>query len=154
VGDSTGEWFEVYNASGRSLDITGLVVRDDGTNSFTVLVPLVLSPRLHAVFGINASETVNGGVTINYDYPNSFSLGNGADEIVLETAGGVEIDRIEWDGGAAWPDLNGQSMNLNRSDYAGNNNDGNNWCAASMLAPIWIDSPDQGTPGYWNTFCP
>jgi hypothetical protein len=153
TADADGEWFEVFNASGRILDLEGLVVRDDGTDSFSVAFPLFIFPRDHFVFARNEDEGVNGGVEADYDYPDGFALANGGDELILETPGGTEIDRVEYVGGPSWPDPTGASMQLDKAQYAGDNNDGGNWCISSVLAPIWIDSPDRGTPGYWNTFC-
>ncbi|MEZ5196045.1 MAG: lamin tail domain-containing protein [Bacteroidales bacterium] len=39
VGDTSGEWFEVYNNTGIAVDMTGWVMKDLGTNSHTIAGP-------------------------------------------------------------------------------------------------------------------
>ena len=72
----------------------------------------------------DAAAMAGEGVTLFYQYA-GIALANGADELVLRDTGGVEMDRVEWDGGPGFPDPNGASMSL--IDPALDNNVGANW---------------------------
>jgi predicted extracellular nuclease len=99
------------------------------------------------VLGNNADSGTNGGVSVDYVFPSNFFLANGSDELVLIDDSSTEIDRIEWDNGATFPDPNGASMAL--IDPALDNNVGKNWCTASTP----FGAGDLGTPGAEND-CP
>ena len=146
VGDSEGEWFEVFNRSGGPVDLGGCIVRDDGSNSFTISGSLTAPPGGYLLLAKNGDFGVNGGVVADYEYGSS-DLGNTDDELILE-CGGVEIDRIEWDGGPGWPDPTGASMTLDES-FLMNNNDGARWCEATSS----FGMGDLGTPGDPNDPC-
>src|SRR5690606_4368767 len=60
----------------------------------------------------------------------------------------TEIDRVEWDGGPAFPDPNGASMAL-QSPFV-DNNLAASWCTA--VTPIL--GGDLGTPGAANDCVP
>jgi predicted extracellular nuclease len=143
VADSAGEWFEIYNNTAAPVDLQGLTVSDNDIDSFTIGTSVVVAPGGFAVLGNNASSGINGGVTVDYQYPSNFFLGNSADELVI-FEGAVEIDRVEWDNGATFPDPNGASMALN--DTANDNNVGANWCTSTTE----FGFGDKGTPGAAN----
>lgn len=84
TSDTAGEWFELYNNSTETIDLNGLIISDDGSNSHTLssVNPLLLDPGAYFVLGRNADESVNGGYTPDYIYTD-FVLSNSADEIVL-----------------------------------------------------------------------
>ena len=144
VSDSLGEWFEVFNPTESAIDMFGWVVKDDGTDSFTIAASVLVQPGGYAVLGNNADTTTNGGVTLNYVYPQPFFLGNSGDELVLEESG-VEIDRVNWDGGPNFPDPTGATMAL--IDASMDNNVGSNWCESSSAT---FGAGDFGTPGAAN----
>ncbi len=150
VSDSNGEWFEIYNASGVDVDLSGLVVSDQGTNSFTVANTLMISAGDYLVFGNNDDTSTNGGVTVDYLFSASdMALGNGTDELVLANNAGT-IDEIIWDNGSTFPDPTGASMSLDPSSTdATSNDDGGNWCAATTS----YGDGDLGTPGSSNDTC-
>jgi len=147
VYDSDGEWFEIYNASDHSIDLNGWYLKDDDTDQHQINNggSLIIEPHAYMVLGNNADQATNGGVQEAYQY-SSFTLANGADEVVLLLADGVtEIDRVEYDGGSLWPDPTGASMYYT-GDVAANNNDGVLW---STSAYVWTGSAgDKGSPGY------
>ncbi|HHE54917.1 MAG TPA: T9SS type A sorting domain-containing protein, partial [Caldithrix abyssi] len=67
------------------------------------------------------------------------------DEVVLVYSDGItEVDRVEYDNGATFPDPNGASMELRNPNY--DNNDGSNWDAATTP----YGNGDLGTPGAKN----
>ncbi len=85
VSDTAGEWFELYNPTARTLDINGLVLRDNGSNSHTIAAPsaLLIAPGNYLVLGRNGDSAVNGGYLPHYVYQD-FTLANSSDSIVLE----------------------------------------------------------------------
>ncbi len=101
VSDSNGEWFEVHNLTGNTLDLNGITLSDDGTNSHVVNFggALTLNPNDYLVFGKNGSSSLNGGYMADYAY-SGFSLSNGADEIVIGLDG-MELVRLEYGSGFA-----------------------------------------------------
>ncbi|HHO50831.1 MAG TPA: lamin tail domain-containing protein, partial [Deltaproteobacteria bacterium] len=149
VADGNGEWFEVYNASGQTVDLEGLIVRDDGGESFTVTGPLLTPAGGYLVFGVNSNLATNGGVVVDYDY-NGMFLSNADDEIVLEAPGGVVIDAVAYDG-VTWIDPTGASMSLDPGHRDAISNDNSTyWCEATTP----FGDGDLGTPGAANDACP
>jgi predicted extracellular nuclease len=147
VSDSAGEWFELYNPTGSDIDINGWTIKDNGSDSHVIDNggPLLVPPGGYLVLGNNANQATNGGVVVGYAYPGSWYLGNGDDEVVLLDGTLNEIDRVEYDGGASFPDPNGASMSL--VDPALDNNVGSNWCTSATP----FGDGDLGTPGWENT---
>jgi hypothetical protein len=151
VGDSNGEYFEVYNTTGSPIDLQGWILKDTSSSSetHTISASLVVPANGFAVLGTNTDMGTNGGVPVDYDYGDSYFLGNSADDIVLECGGNV-IDEVEWDNGATFPDPSGASMELAQSKFnATDNDDGANWGEA--VSEITAGG-DLGTPGAANGF--
>lgn len=146
VGDSQGEWFELYNNTTSDIDINGWVIRDDAANVHTIDngAPLSVTAKGYLVLGNNADLATNGGYQCDYEY-SGFTLSNSDDEIVLEE-GGLEIARINYDGGPVWPDPTGASMGW--LGPPGDNNDGTRWAIEGVAS---YGDGDWGTPGYKNT---
>jgi predicted extracellular nuclease len=146
VSDANGEWFELHNAGGSEVDIDGWTILDNDIDIHVINNggPLVIPAGGYLVLGNNADSGTNGGVAVDYAYPNGFFLANGADELVLLDTALTEIDRVEWDGGPAFPDPTGASMALISPML--DNNVGSNWCTASTP----FGDGDLGTPGSAN----
>jgi hypothetical protein len=145
VSDSNGEWFELTNTTSNPIDINGWTASDNDSDAFEIDNggPLIIPANGYLVLGNNPDAGTNGGVAVDYGF-SGMALANGADELVITDGFGVEIDRVEWDGGPAFPDPNGASMSLN--DPANDNNVGSNWCTASTA----FGDGDFGTPGAAN----
>ncbi len=147
VSDTTGEWIELYNASGRVIDLNGWTVRDAGVDHHRIQAggPLLIVPGEYLVLGREADSAVNGGVVVDYDY-SGFLLGNDADEIILLDGANNEVDRVAYDGGDAFPNPTGASMTL--LDVTLDNSLGASWGAS------WLPWPggagDFGSPGAAN----
>jgi len=148
VSDADGEWFEVYNNGATDVDMNGWTIKDNGTNSHTISSSFVVPAHGFATLGIKSDQAINGGYTCDYQYSN-FTLGNGDDEVILVLPDGVtEVDRVEYDGGAVWPDPTGASM-----VYTGfpneDNNDGTKWVWASFRESTYPSATgtDKGSPG-------
>ena len=144
LADADGEWFEVRNDGAVAVDMNGWTIRDDGTDSHVINNggPLIINPGEYKVLGVNAAAMATEGVTLFYQYT-GVTLGNAADELVLETAGAVLVDALVWDDNVVWPSPNGASMFWRGG---GDNGDGNNWSVS--ITPF--GSGDLGTPGAVN----
>ncbi len=148
--EPTHEWFEVYNTSSSIVNLNGCVVTDAGTNTFTVGRPVLVASHGYAVF---AQSSAPGGFSPTYVYGGSTTLANADDEIIV-TCGGTEIDRVEYDGGPLFPDPTGHSISLDPDFSTATDNDsGANWCAAPTSAGAY-DHENFGTPGFENPDCP
>jgi len=149
VGDSDGEWFEIYNSDGSAVDLDGWTIRDDDSDSHTITGSVVVPAVSYAVLCRNSNPAVNGGVpTCAYQYGSSIALANGADEIVLLDGSMTEIDRVEYDGGPSFPDPNGASMELIGDPSTVDNNAGINW--GETPGTTTFGDGDAGSPGAQN----
>jgi len=148
VTDAEGEWLEIKNIGSQDVELSGVVLRDDGQDHhvITPMTSLVLAPGAYAVLG--ASEDLGVGVTADYMW-SGFLLGNAADTVVLEVDG-VVIDAVVYDGGPDFPDPNGASMKLDPSSMSPTDNDaGQSWCASTTA----YGAGDFGSPGADNPAC-
>ena len=149
VADASGEWVEVYNASGSTIDLVGFELHDDSTDSHVIATSVIVPAAARVVLGRDADFTTNGGVLVAYEY-SGFTLQDTIDELVL-TFGPVEVDRVEYD----WSgELLGHSASLDPAlgdpdDLA--NDVQANWCGSSM--PLVSPGSDFGTPGGANDVC-
>jgi predicted amidohydrolase len=139
VSDTSGEWFEVYNAGTSTVDLSGWSIKDDNS-SHTINKSLSIAPGQYRVLGINDSTATNGGVPVAYEY-SSFSLTNTADEIRIHDPSGKEVDKVEW--GTGWTIYDGASLALKQPGL--DNNVASNWCKETTK---WSGSAgDYGSPG-------
>ncbi len=127
VSDSKGEWFELFNPTDQVIDLNGIRIHDDGSNSFTIDQQLPIDPHDFLVLGKNSDTSINGGIPVDYQYSN-FTLGNSADEIILSLHG-EEMLRLDYLSGFA---VAGQSRALDLTDTS---------------SPVYLLS-DIPTPGY------
>ncbi len=149
VSDNDGEWFELHNTTGSSLDLEGCQLSDDDGLDHTIAGPLVVWGGGYVVLGTEADTWLNGGVSLDYEYGGGLNLTNGDDELIL-SCGGLQIDRIAWDDGATFPDPTGASMSLAPAYLTHTaNDDGSHWCEASSS----YGDGDLGTPGGANDGC-
>ena len=142
VADSNGEWFEIFNASANSIDLNGLTISDDGSNSHTINAggSLFITPGEYFVLGNNADVMSNGGYFSNYEY-SGFSLSNSSDQIIIQD-NNFEIARLEYTGSPFGvsgfsSELINQTINPDQTAYATSPNE---------LAFQYGDG-DFGTPG-------
>jgi len=98
VSDAGSEYFEIYNSRSEAVDLAGLLVRDTGSNQFTVGA-LILPPRGFAVLS-NGDGTALG-FTPDYQY-SGMTLSNTADEILLLDGGGRLLQRLDYSDGDAF----------------------------------------------------
>ena len=147
--DSSDEWFEVYNASNKTIDIEGLIVRY-GTSLKTVSSRILVAPQGYALFGAKNPLPCTSLVP---DTTFSFALTNGAGKpMSLEKADGTVIDAVDLTAMAATP---GASWGLNPTLMTATDNDNlANWClATSALTTGNPADAEKGTPGAANDAC-
>lgn len=144
VDDAFGEYFEVYNTTGASIDMQGWVISDADSDSHTITTSVIVPSMGYAVFGRNETFAVNGGVTVAYQYSDIF-MSNSTDEVQIECSGAM-IDAVAYTD-AAFPDTTGVAMELSTNAYTSTANDnGANWADATST----FGSGDFGTPGAVN----
>jgi hypothetical protein len=149
VSDGDGEWFEVYNSGGSSVDLNGWTIADNDADSHTISTSVVIPAASYAVLCRNSNSALNGGVpSCAYQYGSAIALANGADEIVLLDGSMVEIDRVEYDGGITFPDPTGASMELIGDPPTVDNNVGINW--GETPGTTTYGDGDAGSPGEQN----
>lgn len=142
VSDTAGEWLELYNRTSRTLDINGLVLRDNGSNSHTITAPteLLINPGAYLVLGRNGDSNANGGYLPLYVYQD-FTLANGNDSIILESNQQIifELNYTTADGFGE----SGVSMQLTSLE---------GMITASSYAPsdaqMLFGAGDRGNPGF------
>ena len=144
VSDSDGEYFELYNPGSTAIDLNGWNISDLGSNSHNIGSSLIIPANGFLVLGESTNQSINGGVTVNYQHT-SFSLSNTTDEIILKDGSGVEIDRVEY-GGTGWDDPTGAALIFTKGENQ-NNNDANNWTTATVAEGIDVDFGSPGSSG-------
>ncbi|MFC2088651.1 lamin tail domain-containing protein [Calditrichota bacterium] len=147
--DYDGEWFEVYNPGGSGVNINGWTIKDNGSNTHTINNggSLTVPVGGFLVLGRVGNTSTNGGVPLDYVYGTSITLNNTSDALILENVSLDEIDRVEWDNGATFPNPDGASMVFTGLP-SGENNNGLNWTTAIAREPNFIGtSGDLGSPG-------
>ncbi len=150
-GNDTGfEWLELFNASGRSLELEGIELADlDDTSpdGFT-LGAISLGAGEYLTLGESAAALPGGPDVIWTDA--DFTLGNSNDEIVVRL-GAVVIDQVVYDidGTPAWTIAEGASASFGGSP-GDDNAVADAWCTSTSL----FDGVNRGTPGAANDACP
>ncbi|MCH9684980.1 MAG: hypothetical protein K0V04_26320 [Deltaproteobacteria bacterium] len=147
--DTEGEWFEVYNPTMGTVFQLGSCTIDGNMSDtgFTVQGDLTIGPMEYRVFSVDFMG--DQGFVPDYQWPGAdFGLNNGSDEVRL-SCNGMMVDQVQYDGGATFPDPNGQSMSLDPAAYDAIANDmGASWCPGSISY-----NGDFGTPGADNPSC-
>jgi hypothetical protein len=145
VSDTYGEWIEVTNIGNEVINLDGLILHEEGSESHTINVSggLFLLPQEFIVLGINDDLSQNGGIIVDYEY-SDFFLSNNWDEVIISHPTGIIIDQISYDNGISFPDESGKSMGLNSP--LNDNSLGENW----IVSINQLSAGDYGTPGASN----
>ncbi|MDH3977229.1 MAG: lamin tail domain-containing protein [Gammaproteobacteria bacterium] len=96
VADSESEYFEIFNTTTHTLDLSGLIVRDDGSNSFTVTA---LSLPGHSFAVLSSGDGAALGHRVDYNYGSAMSLTNTDDEIGLYRPDDLLIQKVVYNDG-------------------------------------------------------
>lgn len=144
-GATGGQYIEIYNAAGRSIDLDGLIYFDYSTNrSAQVRASVPVAPGARAVTFVAGDNNCYG---LSTDLPITPSL-NGTGNFVGLYNHNIALDELQ---AASFPRTAGVAHELSESALDADDNDqGANWCAASRTIP---GSADRGTPGLTND-CP
>jgi hypothetical protein len=157
--DLTGEWFEVYNAGTREVQMQGMVFTDSaasGRRPYHVIASsLVVQPGGYVVLGSTANTTSNGGVPVDYAYGTGIiNLQNSLDALKISRVYGPEgtdtltVDRTQY-ASAAVSAQDGISRELKNPALDNANMDGSNWADALVTA---VYGPGgRGTPKAQNS---
>ena len=150
VGDTAGEWFEVYVA--RDVDLNGVVaglVPGEPKSSVASGDCVTASAGDYLLFARQADEAFNGGLP-PVDQVFNFNLKNGTTSTGPGTLyvgiGDTVLDEISYESSSTGASTALDPRVLDRDA----NDDAANWCPA---APVYGDG-DKGTPGAENEQCP
>lgn len=157
LADDGAEWFELYNRSGRELELGGCVLAVGGQPLTHVIADLTFQADDYALFANNADPARNGGLgNISGIVP--FPLPNAGATLTL-SCDGAQIDAVAYDNGLTFPPGRAVALNLHPGEYDAAANDlGRNWCSAQAVYfadPTGNAAQDHlGTPGAENRLCP
>jgi len=148
VGDAAGEWFELYNASARDVDLVGWTIEADDGDLITISSSLVVTDGGRVVLGVDADPAANGGVTVDLAYSRSdLSLSDSGDSLRIVMGGG-EVFGLAWD--SAWTLEAGASISLSSTAHsAADATSAEAWCPGFVP----FGDGDLGTPGSANSDC-
>lgn len=149
VDGDFGEWVELHNTTGDAIDLKGLSLVDEGGDRVDVEASVVVPAGGYAVLASSADPARNGGLDVDWAWGFDYGLKNSGQAVIL-AHGTVELDRVEYDNGATFPDPEGASMSLDPSAFDVDGNDlGANWCEGTSR----YGDGDRGTPGEANPPC-
>ena len=159
ITDASGEWFEVYNAGSRPVEMQGLVIADSaasGRRPFHLInSSLEVPPGGYVVLGNSTNTVDNGGVPVDYAYANALTFANSLDALKISRVMGTDtltLDRVQF-ASAAISAQNGVSRELKNPALDNVNMDGSNW--ADVLVTAVYGPGGRGTPKAQNsTFTP
>ena len=149
IGDSSGEYVELFNTGAKDVDLRGLSFGDSSAaTEIDDASPLLVPAGGRALVGKSKDSAKNGGLTVLWTF--GFGLNNDKDSVIL-SKGGVEIDRVDYDESKGWPVAAGVSIQVDGSKAPGTIDNAlpASWCLSTAKA----SSGDLGTPGTENTSC-
>ncbi len=151
VEDAVGEWFEIANLTESQVDLHGLVVSDDDTDTYTVPATLLVAPGETALFAVRAESSRNGGLpTPDHVWTRSlFRFDNARDEIIL-SYGSLVFDRVAWGTGRELTVHAGAALSLDPERMDPDLDDlGYAWCSPTVSYGLG----DLGSPDAENESC-
>ncbi len=150
LDDATGEWFEIYNALQKAVNLKNLVLRRDEANIHIISEPIIVLPG--QCYALARNDTSFEGP--KYVYGTSITLTNTSARLSISNYGtdgtdGSEIFSVTY-GGSGFAVPNGASLSLNPLHLnAVDAQSGNWWCTATSE----YNTGDYGTPGKTNDNC-
>lgn len=144
VGDTDGEYIELYNTTGSAIDVEGWTLDVDGD---TDTLPAISIPaRGYIVLCKDADAADNGEIqNCDEDYVDGISLVNSGSTVSL-LENGTTVDEVTYTGSDPWPDPTGASLIFTGT---AENGKGGNWASASQRARGFAldQNGDLGSPG-------
>lgn len=95
VSDSHGEYIEICNESNSAINLEGWILADLDSEQHEISGEQWVPTDECILMGRNANMSQNGGISIDYTY-SGINLSNTADELLLISLGGEEVDRLVW----------------------------------------------------------
>lgn len=142
IGDSDGEWLELYNAGSDALELQGCTVERDAS-AFTIDGKLSVEPGQVVTF----ANSDTPGFTPSYVY-SSVTLPNSAVFVLTVRCGDEILDSVTVDP-SVWPGASGVAASLDVDTTQATDNDAASaWCNA-----VTAYNGDLGTPGVINPSC-
>ncbi len=99
ASDENGEWFELYNYQSTAINLDGFIIHDNSTTNaerHVISGNVTIQGSSHFVLGINSNTSLNGNVTIDYQY-NNISLADDTDVLILEDPSGCIVFVLQYD---------------------------------------------------------
>jgi hypothetical protein len=153
--DAVGEWFELYNAGTRPVNLQGLVIADSAASGrrpyHLISASLVVPSGGYVVLGETSNTTSNGGVPVDYAYGSALQLANSLDAVKVARVYGTDtltLDRTQY-ASAATSAQDGITRELKNPALDNSNMDGSNW--ASALVTAVYGPGGRGTPKAQNS---
>lgn len=166
VEDENGEWVELYNTGGRTLELQNYSFHDDGTDLWVFDAPVQVAGHAYLVICANTDLTVNGGVPCDAWFYRSpagqeppagqghgagMAIANNDDELELTSPTGVDIDVFDYNDTDSDAITAGVAFGLDPNKLDGVSNDlPANWCNQTTVIATMTDA---GTPGLPNDSC-
>lgn len=148
--DDGREWFEIYNATGASLDLGGLVLQSskaDGSSSKQhVVTALAIDSHAYAVLGGVVDDAAVRPDYVDYGYGADLGDLRGTEGELIVGCGSLVIDRILYQEAT---EAASRGYDGARTPDASGNDDITAWCDAFTS----FDADDKGTPGAVNDPC-
>ncbi len=143
-----GEWIELFNASGRSIDLRGTTVRfrrKDGSSEVKVIVreTTMVGAGAYVVLGLFLNNTMRPA-HVNYGFATDFSEDWLAAAAVDVESCGTRIDRSTYD---SLPKMGSYSFTGAMAPDTNANDDLRNWCTnPAANGAVFPGSPQQANP--------
>ncbi|MGC4116250.1 MAG: lamin tail domain-containing protein [Myxococcales bacterium] len=149
--DSGKEWFEIYNATSKEVDLRGVTIgfaKVDGSSSKTHSVTAgKVAAGGYFVFG--DAETASKPAWEDYSYGEKLGasgMSNSSGQIFIK-CGAAKVDEVTWD--AASPSGKARELDGKIVPDSSTNDKAENWCDATTT----LEGNDLGTPGEANDAC-
>lgn len=153
--DTDLEWFEVYNAGTRPVQLYKLVIADSAASGrrpyHEISSQLEVPSGGYVVLGQSTNTTLNGGATVDYSYGGALVLANSLDAVKIARVVNFDtltVDRTQF-ASAAVSAASGISRELKNPALDNSNMDGSNWDNASVTSVY--GSGGRGTPKAQNS---
>jgi DNA/RNA endonuclease G (NUC1) len=146
-GASWGEWFEVYNYGAEAVDLQGWTIVSQGQPNHVIASSVVVPAGGVAVLGRGADRTLNGGITLDYNYFTGSATTiflDQTDILELRDATDALVDRVQWTNGTTM--VRGVTRALRDASVENANVDGANW----GYSTVTFGDGDFGTPDAAN----
>lgn len=158
--DSLAEWLEIYNPStDTTYNLNGCAFADrearipDPTANHIIASDVIVAPGAYVTIASNG-DAATIGFTVDYTHNDAFGLSGGGEDPGF-ACGGVVIDVVDYGAAGFLGPADGPAIQLDPGSLDGTaNDDGNNWCRATMVYHTEAGLDNLGTPGAPNEACP